>query len=318
MLKKLLFSIMTCIILSSCQQQNSTAIKIGIVVPIEHKAMDEIVNGFSTTLKQSFSQPITIKIENAQGDANLQRAILQQMRDQQYTMIVPIGMTATQMAVSMLKKQPIVSLATDFSEQDRSKLNPCNLAIVDDEITPKQLIQFIHTVYPQLTQLILIHSSADKIMPQVAETIAAGKQNNMTINHLMVATLPELYTSAQAIPPQTQGIFILKDNLIASGISTLEKIAETRHIPLMTSDQGSVQDGAGFALGVHEKEIGIAGAKLAGDILHGKSACALPITKMTKLTVFINQNSLKKAEQNPEPILTAAKQLGYAVELSGP
>jgi putative tryptophan/tyrosine transport system substrate-binding protein len=135
------------------------------------------------------------------------------------------------------------------------------------------------------------------------------------VDHVMVATLPELYNVAESLPEQTQGIFILKDNLIVSGIGTLAKTASSRHIPLITSDQGSVQNGAGFALGVREREIGVAGAMLAAQALNGKPICDLPIVGMNNLTVFINQSAMQQQKQNKDLILSAAKELHYNTEI---
>ncbi|HSW68795.1 MAG TPA: ABC transporter substrate binding protein [Gammaproteobacteria bacterium] len=311
-----LAAIICALTLTACQQKKTPAIHIGIVVPLQHKAMDEIVEGFAESLKKTYHQPFKLNIANAQNDANLERAIISQMRDENVDIIVPIGTDATQMTAAIVHSQPIVSLASDFSEKNREKLNPCNMAIVHDEISPVRLIQFIHAVYPSLTQLTLIHSSANKVFPEVAETIAAGKKNGIKIKDMMVTTLPELISTASNISDDTQGIFILKDHLLVSGVSILAKIAKDRHIPLMTSDQGSVQDGAGFALGVHEKEIGVEGGKLAAAILNNTPSCHLPIAEMNKLTVFINKNAMQQFAQNSSVVANAAKKLHYGIEFT--
>jgi len=310
-----LIAIIGTVTLNACKQESSATIKVGIVVPLQHKAMDEIIEGFTHTLKETYHQPIEIKIANAQNDANLERAIIQQMRDENLNIIVPIGTDASQMTLAIARSQPVVSLASDLSEQDRQKLNPCNVAIVHDEISSTQLIQFIHAAYPSLTHLTLIHSSANKIFPEVAKTITAGKKNGIEIKNVMITSLAELTSAAENLSENTQGIFILKDHLLVSGISTLAQAANKRHIPLITSDQGSVQDGADFALGVHEKEIGVEGGKLAADILNNIPACHLPIVEMKKLTVFINKNAMQHSKQNIDAIANAAKKLQYHVEL---
>jgi putative ABC transport system substrate-binding protein len=312
----LLTALIAVLSLTACEQQEkkSTTITIGIVVPLQHKAMDEIVDGFTSTLKETFHQPIKFNVANAQNDANLERAIIEQMRDANTTLIVPIGTDATEMTLAKVHNQPVVSLASDFSDAARKKLNPCNVAVVHDEISPAQIIAFIHAAYPDLTRLTLIHSSANKVFPEVATTIAAGKQNGIEIKAVMVSSLPELTTAVAAIPEQSQGIFILKDSLIVSGVGTLAKAATERHIPLITSDQGSAQGGAGFALGVHERAIGVEGAKLAARILNNTPACDLPITDMQNLTVFINQHALKRSLQDTTRVVDAAKKLNYTVE----
>lgn len=306
--------------LISCSQQpksNTDRVTIGIIEPIEHKAMNEIVAGFSNTLKTLYKQPVVVTVENAQADPNLERAIIQKMNDANYSFILPIGEDATQMTLAMAKDAEVVSLASDLSDADRQKMQPCHVAVVHDEISSDQIMQFVHTVYPNIKNLTLIHSSANKVFPEVKDAVAAGKKYGITITPKMISSLAELYTVGQSISAKTQGIFVLKDSLVVSGVATLQKLATEKHIPLITSDQGSVQDGAGFALGVHESQIGVEGAKLVAAVLNGKSICSLPIVNMEKLTVFINKNSLQQEQQLVEPIQTAAATLHYQVETAG-
>jgi putative ABC transport system substrate-binding protein len=313
-MRKILILAACCLALSACKEQAKGTVTIGIIEPLEHKAMVEIVAGFTDTLKQSYAKPVIIKVENAQNDPNLQRAIIQRMLDANVDYIVPIGAGPTQMTLAMARGKAVVSLASDLPQAEREKLHPCNAAVVHDEISPTQLIAFIHAVYPQLKNITLIHSSADKVFPDVKKVIADSQKYGITVKPIMVSSLPELYSASLALPSQTDAIFILKDSLIVSGIGTLAKAAEQRHIPLITSDQGSVQEGAGFSLGVHERETGIQGAKLVTAALNGKPLCELPIVEMKNLTVFVNPNALQKESQNSSLLIAAAKQFHYVIE----
>lgn len=309
-----LFTTLGVVCLLSACHSNPNEKRIGIIVPIEHQAMNEIVAGFTETLKANYPKAIEFKVSNAQGDLNLERAIIQQMKDEHYDIIAPIGTDLTEMALANIHQQPILSLAASISQADRDREEPCHLAVVHDEIPSAQLINFIHVVYPNLKNLTLIYSTSDKIFPEVKAAIEAGKNVGITVTGMLVPTLNDLYSTANNLPAHTEAIFVLKDNLIVSGISTLAQAAAKHHIPLITSDQGSVQDGAGFALGVHEREIGVEGAKLALAILNGKPICTLPIVEMTKLTVFINPNALHSEQQTLTDIQNAAKKLGYMLE----
>lgn len=324
-LKTVAAILLTCT-LAACQQHSekksadetstdkTAPIKIGIILPLEHKALQEIVDGFTTKFHALYSHPVEIKVMNAQGDQNIQRAIIEQMRDEHYSLIVPVATGVTQMTVSMIHDTPIVGLAADFPQKDRDQLKPCNIVTVHDEIPASQIINFIHAAYPKIKQLVLIHSTSDKVYPDVKVAIAAGKAIGITVKPLMVATLPDLVSATQSLPDNTQGIFILKDNLIVSGITTVAKAAEDKHIPLVTSDQGSVQVAAGFAVGVREKQIGEEGAKLAASVLAGDSSCTIPIVEMKKKSmVFINKAALQKESQNPDAIIAAAKKMDYEV-----
>lgn len=293
---------------------SSTEKKIGIIVPLEHRAMNAIVDGFVKTLHKQYTQPIKIKVANAQGDINIQRAIIQQMKDEHYDIIVPIGTTTTQMTAATVQHETIVSLAAQYTQKERDERKSCNIAVVHDEISTQQQLEFIHAVYPNVSKMVLIHSPQDKVFSEIIEAMTEGKKLGIEIKPIMINSLNELYTISNSIPDNAQAIYILKDHMIVSGIATLEKLAEKKHIPLITSDQGSVQDGAAFALGVHENDIGVEGAKLTYKILSGSSACELPITEMTKLTVFVNSKSLQKENQNIASIISAAKKFNYEIE----
>lgn len=289
--------------------------KVAIIVPAEIQALEEITQSFQETLNKEYNGKVIFKIANTQGDINLQYSTLRAMRDQNYDLIVPIGSGATSMALSVIKKTPILSLASDISNEQRQKLNPCNIAVVHDEISSEQQLTFIHQAFPKLKKIVLLHSAEDKIFPEVSEVKKIGKKLGITIAPLMAATLPDLPLVARNIPEDTQAIFILKDMQMVSGVAQIAKIAQQKHIVLISSDDGSVKNGAGFALGVHENQIGINGAILAADILAGKNACSLPITEMLDLTVFLNPNAMKKFGTSSTPIEKAAKQMHYHVEI---
>lgn len=301
-------------ILSACHSSQNTK-KIGIIVPLQHKALDEIVAGFTEKLKSQIDYPLEFKIANAQNDINMQRAIIQQMKDENYALIVPVSSVTTQMTLAMIQDKPIISIASSYSKQERKERNPCNVAIVHDDISPEKIITFIHHAYPKLSHLTLIHSASEKIFPDVKLALVAGKNLGIEIKPMMVPALSDLYSIANALPQNTQGILVLRDNMIVSGIGTLAISAAQRQIPLITSDQGSVQEGGAFSLGVHEREIGIKGATLAASVLSGKKICSLPILEMTELTVFVNKDALIKENQNINDIQQTAKKLHYKTEI---
>lgn len=317
-MKKILFKInisLFCILLLTACGSSTENKKVGIIIPMEHKAMTEIVMGFTQELLKTSPVPVKFKIANAQSDINLQRSIIQQMKNEHYDLIVPIATGTSEMTIAAIKEQPIVSLAATYTQEERALRKPCNVAVVHDEITSEPILKLIHDTYPHLTQLTLIHSATDKIFPEVKDTIVLGKKYGITVKPMMTTSLNDLYSLSKAIPNDAQGILVLKDSLIVSGITTLELVANKKQIPLITSDQGSVQDGAAFAIGVHEKDIGIEGAKLAAKILAGENACHLPITEMTKLTVFINPQAIAKENQPLDLILQNAKRNHFEIEL---
>jgi putative ABC transport system substrate-binding protein len=314
MFKKIFVPIVILLVLFGAykiKSQNENKIIIGIIQPIEHQALDDIVAGFKTTFEENYHGKYEIKVENAQNDFSLQRAILEKMRDAHYNLIVPIGLGPTEMALSIIKNKPIIGLAASLSQGDREKLNPCHISIVHDEVPLEKIFKVIHATYPKLNEITLIHSDAEKVFPEVPRVIEAAKKVGIKVTDKMVSSLLDLMNLTQSLPKTTKSLFILKDHLIVSGIATLNDFATKNKIPLITSDEGSVEAGASFALGVYEKDIGKAGARQAIEILNGKEACQLPITEMNTPVIFVNKSSFTNKNLDLTQIINTSKVLNY-------
>ncbi len=271
--------------------------KIGVLVPISLPAMDQIVAGYESELRKIYPGPVEFIVKNAQGNAGIQQAILQEFLAQPVDVIAPIGTDATEMTIHMnafkniqkniQKNIPIVAVA---AELPAGKKFP-HVTSVLDEVSVEAQIKFIHQVMPGLKKLTLIYSADDRIFADVKLVKKAAETFGITVQPLMIQTLPDLYGVHEHIDQDSQAIFILKDELVVSGIRVLVQQAEREHIPVIASDDGSVANGAAFALGVRESDIGRYAAISTAKILSGTSASEIPTVVMEHYTVFINEKS---------------------------
>lgn len=283
---------------------------IGILVPIALPAMDQIVSGFESEIKATYKGPVTFIVKNAQGNTSIQQSILQEFQQNKVDIIAPIGTDATQMAAHMIKDQPIIAIAAEMPKGNNS-----NVTNVLDEISVPTQIKFIHNALPNLKNMTLIYSDDDRIFADAAAAMSAAQKNNIHMQKLMIEQLPDLYTVQQHIAPNTQAIFALKDEMVVSGISALVQQAERNHMAVIASDDGSVGNGAAFALGVGESDIGKYSAKAAVKMLNGTPANKIPSYTMTQYSVFINPAAAAKQGIDVNALKTAAKKAKYAVDL---
>ena len=124
-----------------------------------------------------------------------------------------------------------------------------------------------------------------------------------------------MYTVSKNIAPNSQAIFILKDELIVSGLNTLLQQAKLKHLPVIASDDGSVANGAAFALGISEKQTGVDAAKIALQVLNGKPARDIPIYMMKTPYVFLNSSAATEQGLSVEKIKQAAKLHHYKINM---
>ena len=290
---------------SLSKPEPSKPLVIGIVLPMEHAALNDVVHGFEQQMKSAYNGPVTYSVQNAHGDMNIQRAILQQFEKQNVAIVVPVGTAATQMALVTNKNQPIVSLACLCPTQLP------NMTGVRDEVNVETQLNFIHQFDSNVKKITLVYSNSEKVFDDVEKTVTVGKQLGIQVQKLMIQALPDLYTVSKAIDKDSNAIFILKDHLIVNGIQTLAREAEKLHIPVITSDEGSIKSGGSFALSVREQSIGEQGALLAAKILQGADVNTLPIENLQALTVFANIPVLTKADVDVEKLEKQAKTAGY-------
>lgn len=287
---------------------------IGLLLPMQHAALDEIARGFTAEIENLMGAH-TIKIEthNALGDINLQKSALNKLINDHAEIIVPITTGTTQMAINLApKSQAIVFLAANIAPDSLAAHTKPGLMGIIDEIDVKKQLAFIKTVMPELKKMTLIFSSSDK-MPDDAENFSkAASEQHISVQKLMIQHLSELYTVASRINKDSQALLILKDNLVASGIEALVQQARLLKIPLITSDEGTNKKGSAFALGVIESDIGRQGARLAAAFLK-KQEIKNPIEYLEKLIVFINSKACESQGVELEKIIKAAAFYNYEV-----
>ena len=261
-----------------------------VVVPIQHQALNDITTGFREGLLKFYTGPVTIKIYNAQGDNNVQNAIIQQGKQQQnINLVVSIATTTLQTAAAIIDNKPILGLAATYTEKERLSRKTKNLTVLQDEIAPKHILAFIKKLFPNIKKITVIHSNTPKIQYELNIFKKLCKKTNIEVQKLLVPTLMDLYSISRSIDKNTDIVFILKDNIIASGIQTLNQQVKKLKIPLVTSDEGTVKQGADIALGVTEKDIGTQGAKIAAKILEGQDISKMPVQFMKNLKIFYNE-----------------------------
>lgn len=267
---------------------------IGIIIPLTHPAINKIVDGFCKELNQLTGKKCSYLIKDAQGDQNVQQpAIIDEMKRKNVDIIVPIGTLCTQMAIQKAPEIPVVALAAS----QKCIQSSTNMATgVHDEIEAKDSFAMIENIIPKISKIALIATQNEKTFPEVQVFRAEALNKGVAVQTIFVQSSSEIYLAAHSIDADAQAIHVLKDHLIVNSIATINQIARDRKIPVIASDEGSVEEGAACALGVEETTIGKAGAHLALKILTGTPPQEIAVKRLEEHVIFIN--TLACTEQN--------------------
>lgn len=259
------------------------AAKIAIIVPMEHQAMEQIVFGITESLKNI---DIEIVVKNAHGDSNIMASLIKQMRDDDdIKIIMPIGTSTSQMVLAHVKNKAIVCVAAKIEKLS----NPLATGL-NDEIPISASIQ----KFKILRKIAVIYSASEKIAPEIEELKIYAKNNGVALHLSMIQNLTDLPAVVASAPVDVDSFLILKDHLVVSGVNIIIKEASKRAIPLIASDEGSVNSGASIAIGVPEKQIGFDAGLITLDILNGKNPSKIPYKSIEKMVIFVNPKSFAK------------------------
>ena len=316
MIKKLLESVIAVSFFSSISVCSASEIPaVGIVVPLEHPAMNEIVQGFKTELKRQYPHAINVVVKNAQHDLTMQRMIIQQMNNNDTAIIEPIGMDAFEMALANTRKKPVIGIAAEMTDKQRLEMKPVRATSILDQVKPSLQLAFAKQLLPNMTLITLVHSTDDKTLQEVKSVKQAAASLHIQVQNLTVATAPDMMTVSQHLDKRSQAVFVLKDSFIVSQMPALIKQATSRKIPVIASDDGSVEQGAAIAIGVKESDIGVAAADISAAILNGQSIAEFPVKTLNDYRVFVNMDTLSSQGLTLKGIQSVAAACHYPVSM---
>ncbi len=284
--------------------------KVAIVVPVEHRAMDDIVRGVKDNLKEIINDD-KIVVFNGMGDTNNLNAIINQVtQNAEYSVIMPIGTNATYMAIGATKDKYIASLASTLNEEKRQELirnDHKNITNVYDEVINEDILRLIAAINKR--NILLVFSNDERIIDDVQELESLQDKYNIKIHKFNVSNATDIYAMSAALS-NIDCILLLKDHFVVSMINIISSIAHDKNIPVVASDEGSTIGGADIGLGIDEFDIGVIGAQVFKEVFDGKSPAEIPVRVVKDIKIFYNSNS----KINPDELKIVSNNLQYTLK----
>jgi len=275
----------------------NNGISVALLLPAKHPAMDAIVEGFLTQLKD-YDSHINCTIYNAQGNKTLLHSQVEVIINQDYDAIVSIGALTSQLVhterFKRNKSVPHIFIAVDdpvekgliFSKEDpkNNTTGVISLSNFEDQIN------YLLQVKPDVKS-ILLPFDANHISNN-ADIVLLKKTTSKKGIDLVLVPLSQTNEIAQKVPVSINGndaLLILKDHLLVSGVPLLARICQKNQIPLYCSDLNSVDNGAALAFGVYEADYGTLAADIVYQVvIEKKDAGVIPIKEIKNMYCKIN------------------------------
>lgn len=272
---------------------------IGVVTLMSHPALDQAQQGFIEGLAEAGyveGENLTIDLQNANGDqstlTNVAAAFASSDDDLFYAIATPSAQTLAQ----QIADRPIVfaavtdpvaaELVSTWEEPD------ANITGVSDMNPMDGQVALIDELLPEAQRIGIVYASGEvnsEVQVEQAQAAAAklGKE-------IVTATVTNSSEVAQAAEALDVDVFLIPtDNVVVSAAESMIQVGEQHGIPVIASDEATVERGAVAGLSVNYLQQGKDAAALAVQLLEGTKPSELPVKTQQQYDLFVNLTAAK-------------------------
>jgi len=287
--------------LQGSNKSTEKILKIGIVQFVEHEALDNSRKGFVEGLNcLGFKGEINYK--NAQGDQANCTVIANQFVSEGCDLILAIATPAAQSVAAVTSEIPILVTAITNPEDAglvKSNESPRTNVTGTSDLAPiSKQIGLIRELKPEAKTVGILLSSNEanskyqaEIAPKEAEKIGL-KSKIFTFSQMA-----EVQQVVESMIDKVDAIFTPTDNMVASNMELISKIALQAKIPVICGEVNLISKGATGTFGMDYFELGKLTAKQAIEILsHKKKTESMPVEYLKNTKLTLNNEIIDKLE----------------------
>ena len=255
----------------------SPPVKISVLQIIEHPALDASYQGMIEELKKlgyADGSTMVLDFQTAQGNTALATQIAQKFASHKADVIVAIGTTAAQAAVTSTKGTEIPVVFTSVTDPVTAKLVTSlkapegRVTGVSDFVTVAPHFAFFKRIHLSLKTLGIIYNPGEaNSVALIALMEKAAKSSGLTLVTAVASKTSDVLMAAKSLCGKVDALFVNNDNTALSAFASVVKAAKECGIPAFVSDVEMVPQGATAALGPDQKDIGRQTARIVDRIL---------------------------------------------------
>ena len=276
--------------------------KIGITQLVEHPALDQAREGFIEGLKENGfveGENLEVDFQNAQNDNPTSQTIASNFANDKKDLIFAVSTPSAQAALNATPDIPIVFTAvTDAVEAGLVKSNESsenNVTGTSDAIPVDKSLELIKKFVPNVKTIgVVCNTSEINSKLQVDALRKAAEKEGIKVIDKGATQANEVNQAVAAVAKEADVIFTPTDNLVASSMPIITKVATENKIPVIGSEEGHVENGALACNGISYKELGKKAGEMAAQILKGeKQPSELPVATLEETETIINKSTME-------------------------
>lgn len=246
---------------------------IGISQLVQHPALDASRQGFIDELNL-LGVNVELLDKNAQADINNAQMIAQKFVKDDVDLIFTIATLTTQAAKTAIKGTDIPLVFTAVTDPVFSQIVKA-MDITDENITGvvdaapiQENLELFKLLNEEIKTIGIIYNIGESNSEvQVNQTKEIADKLGLTIETVGISTVNDIPQAVDTISKKADGLYIITDNMVASAISLVAKLAEENKLITVSADGTHVDEGILVSKGISYYAIGQESARIAKQIL---------------------------------------------------
>lgn len=270
---------------------------IAITQIVEHPSLDDMRRGIIDELADNGyveGENLTVNFQSAQGNTATAGQIAKQFVGDNPDAIIAISTPSAQSIVAATTKIPVIYTAVS---------DPLGAKLINEDGTPFQSnLTGLSSQLPLEPQLDLLQQIKPDLKT-IGYVYSPGEANSVSLRDSLKAALParglelldipanrptDIGTSTRSLQGRADLIYTSFDNNVASAFEAMTQAANELRMPIIASDEFSVQRGATAALGVNDYDFGRVTGKMVYRILTGEAVSSVKPEVMNTLTLYLS------------------------------
>jgi len=270
----------------------ATSYKIGINQLAPHPALDAATEGFQAAFEDA-GIDVDFDVQNANGEQSTALTIAQGFASSGVDLVLAVATPAAQATAQAVPDKPVLFTAvTDAvaAELVDSNEEPGGNVTGTSDMAPiDEQLKLLKELVPDAEKVGIVYASGEvNSQVQVDAVEEAAPDLGLEIVTKTVTTANDIQAAAEALG-DVDAIYVPTDNMVVNGISSLIQVAETKQIPVIGAESGTVEGGAVATLGIDYFELGYQTGEMAIKILQdGADPATMPVEVSKEFTYVVN------------------------------
>lgn len=293
----------------------NVVINVGVAKLLQHPALDAVEKGIMEELKEKgMDKKVKLTFLNANAEPSIANTIANKFKNDKIDIVVGIGTPIAIALVNTIKDKPIIFAAiTDPVSAGLVKdvkKGSKNVTGVSDAVDIESQIKNFKQIYDFKKLGLIYTSTEDNAIVMQKRAAEVCKKMGIQLITKAISGHGDIKLAAESLATEVDAYYIITDNIVCSGLSSVTTTAKNKNIPVFSADPSSSLQFGGvlYTAGVDYLMVGRAVGDMIIDIINGKKTEDMP-TKFMKephetMTIVDKSASKKLGIKIPDSLVS--------------